>query len=185
MIRYGIAAALSAATLVGLAAPAVAAPGDGSDATAAGPAVDVPADGYLPDGQRLSPFDLSEPAVNRLTPELLDAVQQATRAAAADGVTIGLTSGWRSPEFQRQLFTDAVTQYGSPAIASQYVAAPEVSKHVTGQAVDIGPTSADDWMLNNSQRFGLCQIYANEIWHYELAADYGGTCPPLRPNAAG
>jgi D-alanyl-D-alanine carboxypeptidase len=169
-IRYGIGAALIAMlAAVTVPAHAVAAPGDG----------------YLPDGVRLSPFDLSTPAVNRLDPALLDAVQQAAQTAAIDGVTIGLTSGWRSPEFQRQLFTDAVAQYGSAEIAAQYVAAPEVSKHVTGKAVDIGPTDADIWLLANGQRFGLCQIYANEIWHFELAADYGGVCPPLRPNAAG
>ena len=151
----------------------------------AAPAAAVPGDGYLPAGQLLSPFDPSTPAVNRLDPALLTAVQQATTAAAVDGVTIGLTSGWRSPDFQRQLFADAVVQYGSAEIAAQYVASPEVSKHVTGEAVDIGPTDADNWLLTNGRRFGLCQIYANEIWHFELASAYSGACPPLRPNAAG
>lgn len=165
----GTAAASALAAVVMFAAPAGAAPGDG----------------YLPDGVRLSPFDLTTPAVSRLDPGLLDAVQQATRAAVADGVSIGLTSGWRSPEFQRQLFADAVVQYGNAETAAQYVAAPEVSKHVTGEAVDVGPTDADNWLLTSGRQFGLCQIYANEIWHFELAADYGGVCPPLRPNAAG
>jgi zinc D-Ala-D-Ala carboxypeptidase len=155
---------------------------------AAGPASadqDDTTEGGLPNGQRLSPFDLSSPAVNRLDPALLDAIERAANAAAADGVTIGLTSGWRSPEFQQRLFDDAVAQYGSADIASQYVASPQVSKHVTGRAVDVGPTDADNWLLRNGGAFGLCQIYANEIWHFELAADYGGVCPPLRPNAAG
>jgi hypothetical protein len=44
---------------------------------------------------------------------------------------------------------------------------------------------ADNWLIRNGSRFGLCQIYANEIWHFELAADQNGGCPPLRPNAAG
>ena len=151
----------------------------------AAPAAAAPGDGYLSDGQRLSPFDLSTPAVNRLDPDLLVAVQRAAHDAAVDGVTIGLTSGWRSPEFQQQLFDDAVAQYGSAAIAGQYVASPQVSKHVVGKAVDVGPTDADTWLIRNGQRYGLCQIYANEIWHFELASDYGGLCPPLRPNAAG
>jgi zinc D-Ala-D-Ala carboxypeptidase len=146
---------------------------------------DDAAEGGLPTGQRLSPFDLSSPAVNRLDPALLDAVQRAATTAANDGITIGLTSGWRSPEFQQRLFDDAVVQYGSADVASQYVASPQVSKHVVGKAVDIGPTDADNWLLRNGSSFGLCQIYANEIWHFELASDYGGVCPPLRPNAAG
>lgn len=151
----------------------------------ASPAAAAPGDEYLSDGQLLSPFDLSTPAIERLDPALRDAVQRASSAAAADGITIGLTSGWRSPEFQQQLFDDAVVRYGSAEIASQYVASPTVSKHVTGRAVDIGPTAADGWLIGSGPLFGLCQIYANEIWHFELAADYGGTCPPLRPNAAG
>jgi LAS superfamily LD-carboxypeptidase LdcB len=123
--------------------------------------------------------------VNRLDPALLDAVEQAADSAAADGVTIAINSGWRSPEFQQRLFEDAVVRYGSVEIASQYVASPQVSKHVIGKAVDIGPTPAADWLIRNGQGFGLCQIYANEIWHFELATDYDGVCPPLRPNAAG
>jgi zinc D-Ala-D-Ala carboxypeptidase len=141
--------------------------------------------GGLPADQRVSPFGLSSPAVNRLDPALLDAVERAADGAAADGITIGLTSGWRSPEFQQRLFDDAVVQYGSVEIASEYVASPQVSRHVIGKAVDIGPAAADDWLIRNGQAFGLCQIYANEIWHFELATDYGGVCPPLRPNAAG
>lgn len=152
------------------------------------PAAAAPDDttgGWVPDGQELSTFDLSDPAVNRLTPALLRAIQQAARGAKADGITLGLTSGWRSPEFQQQLFNDAVARYGSAAVASQYVASPETSKHVIGHAVDVGPTDADTWLIRNGPAYGLCQIYANEIWHFELASDYGGDCPPLRPNAAG
>ena len=87
----------------------------------AGPATadqDDTAEGGLPNGQRLSPFDLSNPAVNRLDPALLDAIEQAADDAATQGITIGLTSGWRSSEFQQQLFDDAVVQYGSAEIAS-------------------------------------------------------------------
>jgi zinc D-Ala-D-Ala carboxypeptidase len=146
---------------------------------------DDTADGGLPGGQQLNPFDLTSPAVNRLDPALLDAVERAADSAAAEGITIGITSGWRSPEFQQRLFDDAVVQYGSIEIASQYVASPQVSRHVIGRAVDVGPAAADDWLIRNGQTFGLCQIYANEVWHFELASDYGGVCPPLRPNAAG
>jgi LAS superfamily LD-carboxypeptidase LdcB len=169
---------------VGAAAPAVADPGMGSQDTASASADDT-AEGGLPNGQRLSPFDLSSPAVNRLDPALLDAIQRATQSAADHGITIGLTSGWRSPEFQQRLYDEAVVQYGSPDIASQYVASPQVSKHVVGKAVDVGPAAADDWLIRNGLAFGLCQIYANEIWHFELASDYGSVCPLLRPNAAG
>jgi LAS superfamily LD-carboxypeptidase LdcB len=96
-----------------------------------------------------------------------------------------ITSGWRSPEFQQQLLNDAITTYGSVAAARQYVQTPEHSKHVLGQAVDIGGVDADYWLIANGARFGLCQIYANELWHFELATDAVGNCPPLLASAAG
>jgi D-alanyl-D-alanine carboxypeptidase len=144
-----------------------------------------PGDGSLPDGDTLTPFDVQDPAVGRLDPALLSAVQNAATAAAAEGVTMTITSGWRSPEFQQRLLDNAVQTYGSLAAARQYVQTPEQSKHVIGQAVDVGGVGADQWLITNGSRFGLCQIYANELWHFELATDEAGNCPALLPNAAG
>lgn len=144
-----------------------------------------PGDGSVPDGRTLTPFDVQYSAVGRLDPALLRAVQGAATAAATDGVTVTITSGWRSPEFQQRLLNNAVQTYGSLAAARQYVQTPAASKHVTGQAVDIGGAGADQWLIANGSRFGLCRIYANELWHFELAADAMGNCPPLLPNAAG
>jgi D-alanyl-D-alanine carboxypeptidase len=143
-----------------------------------------PGDGSLPDGDALTPFDVRDPAVGRLDPQLLDAIQSAATAARADGVKMTITSGWRSPEFQQRLLDDAVHTYGSLAVARQYVETPELSKHVTGEAVDVGGPPADRWLIANGARFGLCQIYANELWHFELATDPQGNCPTLLPNAA-
>ncbi|TXH23281.1 MAG: carboxypeptidase [Mycobacterium sp.] len=131
-----------------------------------------------------SPFDVSDPTVGRLDPALLAAVQQAATASAAEGIPMTITSGWRTPEFQQQLLDDAIQTYGSYSAARQYVQTPQQSKHVSGQAVDIGGNSADTWLIANGPRFGLCRIYANELWHFELAADPHGNCPPLLPNAA-
>lgn len=136
------------------------------------------------DYQALSPYDVADPAVGNLDPALRIAVQQATAAAAADGLTMTVTSGWRSPQFQQQLLDDAVATYGGLAAARQYVQTPEGSRHVLGRAVDIGGAGADEWLIANGARFGLCRIYANEPWHFELATDPGGLCPPLLPNAA-
>jgi zinc D-Ala-D-Ala carboxypeptidase len=141
--------------------------------------------GWLPDGVALSPFDEPNPVLAHLDPLLLKALQDAARAADAAGVELRITSGWRSKGFQQRLFDDAVRTYGSVDIARQFVAAPEVSKHVVGEAVDVGPIEADKWLIRNGPQFGLCQIYANEIWHFELAVDEHGICPPLKPNAAG
>jgi uncharacterized protein YcbK (DUF882 family) len=145
----------------------------------------APGDGSLAEGQILTPFDVANPAVGRLDPQLLDAIQQAATAASADGITMPITSGWRSAAFQQRLLDSAVAQYGSMAAARQYVQTPEASKHVIGAAVDVGGVGADQWLMANGARFGLCRIYANEVWHFELATDPSGNCPPLLPNAAG
>ncbi|MEX3656304.1 M15 family metallopeptidase [Mycolicibacterium fortuitum] len=142
-------------------------------------------DGSLSDGQVLTPFDVQNPAIGRLDPRLLAAIQNAADAAAADGVTMTINSGWRSAEFQQSLLDQAVQTYGSLAAARQYVQTPTASRHVTGEAVDVGGPQADHWLIANGSRFGLCQIYANELWHFELVADAAGNCPPLQPNAAG
>jgi hypothetical protein len=131
-----------------------------------------------------TPFDVAYPAIGRLDPALLSAIQNAAVAAAADGVTMTITSGWRSPEFQQQLLDDAVQTYGSLAAARRFVQTPEMSRHVVGQAVDVGGLGADQWLAVNGSCYGLCRIYANEVWHFELAADAMGICPPLLPDAA-
>jgi D-alanyl-D-alanine carboxypeptidase len=141
--------------------------------------------GYLPDNATLSPFDTSSQILALLDPALLKAIQDAARSAQAQGVGITITSGWRSKGFQQRLFNDAVRRYGSAEMAQQFVASPEASRHVVGEAVDIAGNGASAWLIRNGAQFGLCQIYANENWHFELATDADGRCPPLRPNAAG
>jgi zinc D-Ala-D-Ala carboxypeptidase len=174
------------ALVIGAAAtsPPAGAPGSGTPFTV-GAAGEDTWNGWLPEGKTFSPFDTVSQPITRLDPLLLKAIQDAARAAAAQGVTITLTSGWRSKGFQQRLFADAVRQYGSVDVAQQFVASPEQSKHVVGQAVDVTGVGASDWLVRNGAQFGLCQIYANENWHFEIAVDAEGRCPPLRANAAG
>ena len=150
-----------------------------------GPAADDTVGGWLPDGVTLSPFDTANPIVGWLDPALLAAVQNASKQAATEGIDIRINSGWRSKGFQQRLFDDGVRTYGSVDAARRFVATPDASMHVQGRAVDIAPVEADRWLIANGSRFGLCQIYANELWHFELAVDDHGRCPPLRPDAAG
>lgn len=141
------------------------------------------ADGYFPDGEVLSPFDMSQPAITNLDPELLDAVQEAALDAEADGVEMVITSGWRSKRYQQQLLDEAVVTYGSLAEARKWVNTPEKSTHVSGDAVDVGYTDADYWLIENGYQYGLCQTYANEIWHFELTVEPGDVCPAPRTDA--
>ncbi|MET3963813.1 D-alanyl-D-alanine carboxypeptidase [Marmoricola sp. OAE513] len=119
-----------------------------------------------------------------LDPELRRAVQQATRAAAADGIQMKVTSGWRSKAHQRRLLDEAVARYGSLEEALRFVSTPDNSAHVTGDAVDIGPTEADVWLEQHGATWGLCRMFANEMWHFELATTPGGTCPEMLPDSS-
>jgi LAS superfamily LD-carboxypeptidase LdcB len=130
------------------------------------------------------PGDTARPTIRKLDADLRDAVEAAARAARKDGVTVIVNSGWRSRAHQERLFREAVSRYGSEAEALRYVATPETSAHVTGDAVDIGPEEADEWLREHGADYGLCQVFANEIWHFELATTPGGTCPPMYPDSS-
>jgi zinc D-Ala-D-Ala carboxypeptidase len=156
------------------------APGEADGARARGEAdglVDQ-ADGVVPDG--VTVFDDEFPAVANLDPDLLGPLRQAATDAADDGVEFQVNSGWRSPEYQEQLLREAVSEYGSEEEAARWVATADTSLHVSGDAVDIGPSDATAWLSEYGDDYGLCQIYGNEPWHYELRAeaiDHG--CPAM------
>ncbi len=133
------------------------------------------AGGALPDGTTV--FDDEVPGVAKLDPALLRALRRAATDAADDGVEFVVDSGWRSPEYQRQLLRQAITKYGSEAEAARWVATPDRSAHVSGDAVDIGPSAAAAWLSEHGAEYGLCPIYGNEPWHYELRPEAG--CPPM------
>ena len=142
------------------------------------------ADGFIPDGVAVSVFDEETPAVGRLDPDLLDALRRTATDAEADGVGLRVNSGWRSPEYQQQLLRDAVVEYGSQEEAVRWVATAETSPHVSGDAVDIGDIgpfdAAEAWLSEHGAAHGLCQIYSNEPWHYELRPDaVDDGCPPM------
>jgi zinc D-Ala-D-Ala carboxypeptidase len=134
------------------------------------------ADGVV--GDAVSVFDDQTPAVANLDPSLLKNLRRAASDAASGGVEFQVNSGWRSPEYQEQLLREAVSEYGSAVEAARWVATPETSAHVSGDAVDLGSDAAA-WLSEHGAEYGLCQIYSNEPWHYELraeAVDHG--CPP-------
>ncbi|WP_436700606.1 M15 family metallopeptidase [Nocardioides sp. BYT-33-1] len=134
-------------------------------------------DGELPDNT--SVYDDEHAGVTELDPDLLRALRRAATAAVDDGIDIVVNSGWRSREYQQRLLDDAVATYGSREEAARWVATPDSSPHVSGDAVDVGPARAAAWLDTHGARYGLCRIYDNEPWHFELrpdAVDRG--CPP-------
>ncbi len=178
--RYRLAAALCATVVLAVAAWSVSASvTDGREAAV------TAEDGALPDDLSVTPFDTEYPSIARLDGALLEAVQEAARDALEEGIVLHVTSGWRSEEYQRHLLDEAVRDHGSREEARRLVSTPEESRHVTGEAIDIGPTDAADWLIRRGSAYGLCQVYANEMWHFELLTEPGGNCPDLLSDAAG
>ncbi|MGA4837492.1 M15 family metallopeptidase [Streptomyces sp. G45] len=144
------------------------------------------AEGVVPEGTKVlddtQALDDTVPALANLDPRLRAALREAASDAAADGVTLTLNSGWRSPKYQNRLLREAISTYGSPEAAARWVATADTSPHVAGDAVDIGGDGAAAWLSRHGAAHGLCRIYRNEPWHYELrphASEQG--CP--RPYA--
>src|SRR5262249_55566703 len=128
-------------------------------------------------------FDDEVPGVANLDPALLRALRRAATDAAAAGVQFVVNSGWRSPAYADRLRREAGAKYGWEAEAAGWVATGTTSPHVSGDAVDIGPADATSWLSAHGPAYGLCQIYANEPWHYELRPGaVGHGCPSMYPD---
>ena len=128
----------------------------------------------VPDGTTV--FDDEVPGVAKLDPALLHALRQAATDAGIDFV---VDSGWRSQAYQEKLLRRAVSKYGSEAEAARWVATPNTSAHVSGDAVDLGSSSAA-WLSEHGAAYGLCRVYGNEPWHYELRPDAAARgCPAM------
>lgn len=136
------------------------------------------ADGVVPDG--VTVFDDGYPAVAELDAALRAALRRAATDAARTGIEFYVDSGWRSAEYQEQLLHQAIAKYGSASEAARWVATPDTSAHVSGDAVDIGRVAARTWLSAHGATYGLCQIYRNEAWHYELRpAAVARGCPRM------
>ena len=110
----------------------------------------------------------------------------AQAAAKRVGVTLAITSGFRSYATQEGLFAEALTKYGSVAAASKWVLPPNLSHHVLGLALDINypnDPKSTKWLEINGSKFGICRVYTNEWWHFEGVVPPGGHCPKLVADA--
>jgi zinc D-Ala-D-Ala carboxypeptidase len=98
----------------------------------------------------------------RMWPPAAQALTGLIAAAQADGVTVGVTDGYRSYAEQVSL---AKTKglYASGGLA----AAPGTSEHGWGMAADLRlDPSALTWMRANGARFGFVETTPRESWHW-------------------
>lgn len=92
-----------------------------------------------------------------MRPDVAAAYDQMAAAAAADGITLFVVSGFRSDAEQAELFA----AHPDP----RWVAPPGTSLHRCATELDLGPESAYAWIDANGSRFGFVQRYSWEAWH--------------------
>lgn len=135
---------------------------------------------------RLTESATATGSIEEIHPLLLARFNTAAEFAKADGVTLYITSGFRSLDRQEILFQEAVRKYGSESEAAKWVLPPQFSHHPKGLAIDVnypGDKAGAYWLETNGSRFGLCRVYANEWWHFEGVIAPGQACPEPAPNA--
>lgn len=104
------------------------------------------------------------------------------QAARADGVTLVVSSSYRSYAYQKTVYSRIVGELGQAA-ADRESARPGMSQHQTGTAVDFGSitdefaeTKAGKWLAANAWKYGWSLSFPKgyegvtgyrwECWHY-------------------
>ena len=126
--------------------------------------------------------------MQRLAPAAAQGWRAMVQAAAGDGVTLLIVSGFRSYEYQAALIRKKIIAGQSITDILQVNAAPGHSEHHTGLAVDIATpgsrplteefeaSPACRWLGANAARFGFSMSYPRdnpwgliyEPWHWAM-----------------
>lgn len=128
--------------------------------------------------------------MQRLKPEALVAWHELARAAASDGHTLLLVSGFRAIDYQADIIRNKLKSGQTIEEILNVSAAPGYSEHHTGCAVDIAapgsrPLTAEfeqspayDWLQKNAKKHGFTMTYPRdnpfgfefEPWHWRFGA---------------
>ena len=126
--------------------------------------------------------------MQRLVPAAAEQWHAMVEAAAADGITLLIVSGFRSYEYQAALIRKKINAGQSITDILEVNAAPGHSEHHTGLAVDIATpgsrplteefedSEAFRWLGANAGRFGFSMSYPRdnpwgiiyEPWHWAM-----------------
>lgn len=128
-------------------------------AGAGGPALDGPK-GV---GEYPGPYAMRQGQPMR--PDVARAFDRLAAAAAKDGLTLVIASGYRSDAEQAILFA----RRPDP----RWVARPGTSLHRLGTELDLGPEAAYGWLAAHAGRYGFLKRYAWEAWHFGFVHNAG------------
>jgi Transglycosylase SLT domain/D-alanyl-D-alanine carboxypeptidase len=96
-----------------------------------------------------------------MRPDVALAFDRMEAAARADGISLSITSAYRSDGEQAALWA----RHPDP----KWVARPGTSLHRYATELDLGPPSAYAWLESNSERFHFIRRYSWEPWHFGYA----------------
>ena len=111
-----------------------------------------------------------------MRPDVAPAFDRMEAAARADGVTLTITSGFRSDAEQAVLWA----RHPDP----KWVARPGTSLHRNGTELDLGPPAAYAWLAANAPRFHFIKRYSWEPWHFGFALNTGSSLQAGNDGAA-
>jgi len=100
-----------------------------------------------------------------MRPDVAAAFDRMAAAAEADGVSLIVSSAFRSDAEQARLWA------ANPD--PKWVAPPGTSLHRLGTELDLGPPAAYAWLGQNAERFGFVRRYSWEPWHYGYTRNAG------------
>src|SRR5215208_2794716 len=101
-----------------------------------------------------------------MRPDVATAFDRMAAAARSEaGLTLLVTSGYRSDAEQARLFA----AHPDP----KWVAPPGTSLHRYATELDLGPPAAYGWLAANARRFGFVKRYQWEDWHFGYTLNPG------------
>lgn len=133
-----------------------------------------------------APIRNPEDEVSEIDPLLLNRFTAAKAMGKMEGISLNLTSGYRSKEKQAALYRQEIKLKGSETEAMKWVLPPEYSHHPMGTAIDVNyayDREATRWLEKFGYIYGLCRVYKNEWWHFEGVIAPGEKCPGMKENA--
>ena len=82
---------------------------------------------------------------------------------------VNVTSGYRTPQRQQELWEQHAAKYPDPEVRDNYVARPGSSSHNYGLAADLSFASPEvqQWVHDNAAQYGLQFRMDHEGWHVE------------------
>ncbi len=107
-----------------------------------------------------------------LDPRIHDAVRQMVEDAAAEGVRVYFSAGYRNMDYLTTYYTRAVFDYGGAAKAAANYLPPGCNDHQTGLSVDV---TSNGMLVGSYYEFEETDVWDSPVYDWMLAhcAEYG------------